>query len=225
VVLLLGDTTARSAPEPGQGYGDYGEVGSRGTTSEPAPSMNYQYGAPSQPEAPPAPQPQMHQMQQQQQQRPAAVTGHNRQSSGFDSGFVMGGSAPPIPQPAAQEQGSISSAARAHSSSGDYGFEDEEAYKIVEEMKKKAERAAEAARDAEAASRKLAPKLTPGLYGQLPMKRKRGVSVVERKRHYNAMPTGPLKMPRRSKRDSWQSRHRLTMQRHWLQKRGGRRIG
>jgi hypothetical protein len=88
--------------------------------------------------------------------RPPIVEGHNRQTSGFDSGFVMGGSAPPIPEPSVPDLSLMSSAARSHSSSGDYGFEDEEAFKIVEEMKRKAERAAEAARDAEAASSRLA---------------------------------------------------------------------
>jgi hypothetical protein len=84
--------------------------------------------------------------------RPVAVAGHNRQDSGFGSGYVMGGSAAPLPQ---EPEMGTSSAARTHSSSGDYGFEDEESFKIVEDLKKQAERAAEAARDAEAASSKL----------------------------------------------------------------------
>jgi hypothetical protein len=80
--------------------------------------------------------------------RPAVVATHNRQTSGFDSGFVMGGSAPPVEAP--------SSAARAHSSSGDYGYADEESFQMVEDLKRSAERAAETARDAEAAYRRLA---------------------------------------------------------------------
>ncbi|KAL3925525.1 MAG: hypothetical protein SGILL_000343 [Bacillariaceae sp.] len=144
--------------------------------SEPATDMYAQYSAPAPAqleapptpqryEAPPTPQRQMVPAQPQQQSqptptnlsRPPAVAGHNRQSSGFDSGFVMGGSAPPLPDPSsAPDQASMSSAARAHSSSGDYGFEDEEAFRIVEDMKKKAEGAAAAARDAEAASSRVA---------------------------------------------------------------------
>ncbi|KAG7364071.1 cytoskeletal-regulatory complex EF hand domain containing protein [Nitzschia inconspicua] len=131
--------------------------------SEPASNMYSNYTAPApQVEAPPTPQPVVQTIQHVQKptptnvNRPPAVMGHNRQSSGFDSGFVMGGSAPPISEPSVPERGNMSSAARSHSSSGDYGFEDEEAFKIVEEMKRKAERAAEAARDAEAAASRLA---------------------------------------------------------------------
>lgn len=133
------------------------------TSSEPATNMYSNYSAPApRPDGPPTPQPAVQLIQQQQLptptnvNRPAAVQVHNRQSSGFDSGFVMGGSAPPIPEPSVPEKANMSSAARSHSSSGDYGFEDEEAFKIVEEMKRKAERAAEAARDAEAAASRLA---------------------------------------------------------------------
>lgn len=151
------EKTSRGIPEP-----------------EPVQDMYAQYSAPApapQPEAPPTPQQQAPPTPQRQMQpvqarspqptptnlsRPPAVAGHNRQSSGFDSGFVMGGSAPPLPEPTRADNASMSSAARAHSSSGDYGFEDEEAFKIVEDMKKRAERAAETARDAEAAANRLA---------------------------------------------------------------------
>lgn len=86
--------------------------------------------------------------------RPAAVSRHTpRQSSaGFNSEFIMGGSAEPLPD--GGETG-ISPAARTKSSSADFGYEDEESYQNVEEMKRKAESAAEAARDAEAAHRRL----------------------------------------------------------------------
>jgi hypothetical protein len=158
------DMSSKSIPEPSYGVG-------MGSNEGPPPSsqleMKYRAPAPAPQvhnETPPTPQPYMQQQQQQHHQhptptnldRPNAMAGHNRQTSGFDSGFVMGGSAAPIPEPAGPDQASFSSAARAHSSSGDYGFEDEEAFKIVEEMKRKAERAAETARDAEAAARKLA---------------------------------------------------------------------
>jgi hypothetical protein len=174
----MGEAPAFAKTDPGpEGFSSESTGISRGIPEPESANDAYaQYRAPSpaaQPEAPPTPQQQatptpqrrMQPVQPQQHQqptptnlnRPPAVSGHNRQTSGFDSGFVMGGSAPPLPEPASRaEQGSMSSAARAHSSSGDYGFEDEEAFKIVEEMKRKADRAAEAARDAEAASSRLA---------------------------------------------------------------------
>jgi hypothetical protein len=85
--------------------------------------------------------------------RPGVVgTHHPRQLSGFDVGSLMGGSAEPLP---VGTDNGFSPAARATSSSADFGYEDEEMFKNVEELKKKAERAAEAARDAEVAHQKL----------------------------------------------------------------------
>lgn len=85
--------------------------------------------------------------------RPGVVGTHNpRQLSGFDVGSLMGGSAEPLP---VSTDNGFSPAARATSSSADFGYEDEEMFKNVEELKKKAERAAEAARDAEVAHQKL----------------------------------------------------------------------
>mmetsp|Transcript_27052 Transcript_27052/g.63303 ORF Transcript_27052/g.63303 Transcript_27052/m.63303 type:complete len:970 (-) Transcript_27052:126-3035(-) len=78
--------------------------------------------------------------------------GHTRQGSGFDTGFLMGGSASSIPQ---DDGDTFSQAAHSHASTGDYGYDDQ-VFEIVEEMKKKAKRADGAARDAEAASSKLA---------------------------------------------------------------------
>jgi hypothetical protein len=83
--------------------------------------------------------------------RPGAMGVHPRQiSHGFDVGSLMGGSADPLPT-----DNGFSPAARATSSSADFGYEDEEMFQRVEDMKKKAERAAEAARDAEVAHQKL----------------------------------------------------------------------
>lgn len=145
-------TVARSIPGP-VSYED----------SEPSTS-HFKYGGPpmsSQPtpfsnEAPQSMPPQQHTSPRLTPtfDRPAAVAGHNRQTSGFESGFVMGGSAPPSSS-AVPDQHELTSAARAHSSSGDYGYEDEESFQMVEDMKKRAERAVEAARDAEAAHRRL----------------------------------------------------------------------
>jgi len=86
--------------------------------------------------------------------RPGAMGIHQpRQSSlGFDVGSLMGGSADPLP---ASNDNGFSPAARATSRSADFGYEDEETYQNVEEMKKKAERAEEAARDAEVGHQKL----------------------------------------------------------------------
>jgi hypothetical protein len=148
------DTAPKSIPEPTSAYG--GDLG------------YYNYGAAQQPQAqsdaPPTPQhpPQYLQQPPQAQptpmnvQRPDVIQGHNRQTSGFDSGFVMGGSAAPLPETTSPDQASVKSAARTRSRSGDYGFDDEDAFNAVEEMKKTAERAAEAARDAQAAASRLA---------------------------------------------------------------------
>ncbi len=85
--------------------------------------------------------------------RPNAMGHQPRQSSlGFNPEYIMGGSAEPLADGA--ETG-ISPAARTKSSSADFGYEDEELFQNVEEMKKKAELAAEAARDAEATHHKL----------------------------------------------------------------------
>jgi hypothetical protein len=84
--------------------------------------------------------------------RPNVVGAHNRQSSGFDSDFAMGGSAAALP-PTSTE--AMSPAARTYSESSAYGYDDDEEFKDVEELKKKAEMARETAGDAEAGHRKL----------------------------------------------------------------------
>ncbi|OEU13204.1 hypothetical protein FRACYDRAFT_241535 [Fragilariopsis cylindrus CCMP1102] len=114
--------------------------------------------------------PQRQQMQQQQQQtrllrviRPNALGSHNRQLSGFNAEYLMGGAAPPTEPDATdteqhhhqQQQETLSVAARSQANSGDYGYDDQ-AFEIVDEMKKKARKADKAAGKAEAASRKLA---------------------------------------------------------------------
>lgn len=102
-----------------------------------------QYEQPSVYSRPPSTQP----------NRPNALGHQPRQTSaGFNPEFIMGGSAEPLPSGA---DTGISPAARSKSSSADFGYEDEELFQNVEEMKKKAELAAEAARDAEAAHQKL----------------------------------------------------------------------
>lgn len=88
-------------------------------------------------------------------ERPAMLSGHyKRESYGFNSDFVMGGSAQTLPEE--NDDSAMSPAARARSDGSAYGYDDEESYKRVEEMKKRAEAAAETARNAEAAHRKLA---------------------------------------------------------------------
>jgi len=82
--------------------------------------------------------------------RPALANMH--QSSGFDSGFLMGGQAEMISQDADADNFSV--AAHSIASTGGYGYDDE-TFEIVEGMKKKAKRADGAARDAERASSKL----------------------------------------------------------------------
>ena len=106
-------------------------------------------------QAPPTPQYQQPPVQPQpspQVVRPGAVGAQQpRQlSHGFDVGSLMGGSADMLPN-----DNGFSPAARATSSSADFGYEDEEMFQKVEELKKKAERAAEAARDAEVGHQKL----------------------------------------------------------------------
>ena len=90
--------------------------------------------------------------------RPAPIhqNEHYKRESvgGFNSDFVMGGSAEPLPDPA--NENVMSPASRSVSDGSAYGYEDQESYQIVEDMKKKAEAASETARDAEGAYRKLA---------------------------------------------------------------------
>jgi len=89
-------------------------------------------------------------------QRQAAAPGHVRNpSSGFGEGFLMGGSAEAIPQDTSRDNDNFSVAARSMASTGGYGYDDQ-AFEAVEGMKKKAKIADGAARDAEAAHRKLA---------------------------------------------------------------------
>ena len=114
-------------------------------------------GASPMPERSPVPQ----RSQQQQHltptniNRPGPMASHMRQSSGFDSGFLMGGQAEMISQDAGQDADNFSVAAHSIASTGGYGYDDQ-TFEIVEGMKKKAKRADGAARDAEAASSKLA---------------------------------------------------------------------
>lgn len=87
--------------------------------------------------------------------RPGAVGSqhHPRQSSlGFDVGSLMGGSAQPLPE---SGDSGFSPAARTKSSSADFGYEDEEMFQQVEELKRKAESAAQTARDAEATHQRM----------------------------------------------------------------------
>ena len=147
-----------SYPDPQQNYG------APPPASYPDPQQNY--GAPAAAAAynmGPA------QVQQQQQQlsptnvsRPNALGSHNRQLSGFNAEYLMGGAAPPTEPDATdteqhhhQQQETLSVAARSQANSGDYGYDDQ-AFEIVEEMKKKARQADKAAGKAEVASRKLA---------------------------------------------------------------------
>lgn len=88
-------------------------------------------------------------------QRQAAAPGHVRNSSGFDGGFLMGGSADPIPLDTSRENDNFSVAAHSMASTGGYGYDDQ-AFEVVEDMKKKAKSADGVARDAEVAHRKLA---------------------------------------------------------------------
>ena len=89
------------------------------------------------------------------QHRQTAAPGHVRNTSGFDDSFLMGGSAQALPQDASGDNDNVSHAARSIASNGDYGYDDQ-AFEIVENMKKKAKKADAAAREAEAAHRKLA---------------------------------------------------------------------
>lgn len=86
--------------------------------------------------------------------RPATLDAHHpRQSSlGFNPEFLMGGSAEALPE---VDANGISPAARTKSSSGDFGYDDEETFQNVENLKKQAESAAETAREAEAAHQRL----------------------------------------------------------------------
>ena len=88
-------------------------------------------------------------------QHQAAAPGHVRDPSDFGEGFLMGGSAEAIPQDTSRENDNFSVAARSMASTGGYGYDDQ-AFEAVEDMKKKAKSADGAARDAEAAHRKLA---------------------------------------------------------------------
>lgn len=85
-------------------------------------------------------------------ERPNSIGHQPRQSSlGFNPAFIMGGAAESL----ADADGAASPAARGYTNSSGYGYDDEESYKNVEELKKKAESASETARDAEAAHRSL----------------------------------------------------------------------
>ena len=64
----------------------------------------------------------------------------------------MGGSAEPLP---ASDESGFTPTARAASRSADFGYDDEDTFQEVEAMKRNAERAAETARDAEAAHSRL----------------------------------------------------------------------
>jgi hypothetical protein len=150
-----------SYPDPQQNYG------APPPASYPDPQQNY--GAPAAAAAAYNMGPAQVQQQQQHQlsptniDRPNALGSHNRQLSGFNAEYLMGGAAPPIEPDATdteqqhhqQQQEAFSVAARSHASSGDYGYDDQ-AFEIVDEMKKKARQADKAAREAEVASRKLA---------------------------------------------------------------------
>lgn len=129
---LFSNEYRQPAPQPTMNFG----IQQQQTSAPPTP--NYEH--PSVNSRPPSAQP----------VRPNAVGHQPRQASlGFNADFIMGGSAEPLPETG------MSPAARTKSSSADFGYEDEELFQAVEEMKKKAELAAEAARDAEAAHQKL----------------------------------------------------------------------
>jgi len=148
------------------GYGQPAPAPAPMPAPAPAPMPQQQYSAPPTPQqqysAPTTPQYQQPSVYSQPSSaqptpnmgRPVAMSKHtSRQSSlGFNPEFIMGGSAEPLPD---SDETGISPAARTKSSSADFGYEDEESYQNVEEMKKKAEAAAAAARDAEAAHRRL----------------------------------------------------------------------
>lgn len=134
----------------------------------PPPAMYSNYAAPAPPQAPqpapppmPSPMPERSHARQQQYLSPTnlnrpPVPGHFRQSSGFDSGFLMGGSPTVVyPDSGAPDADNVSQAAFSHASTGDYGYDDQ-AFEVVEGMKKRAKAADGVARDAEAASSKLA---------------------------------------------------------------------
>eukprot|EP00934_Nitzschia_sp_Nitz4_P000652 Nitzschia sp. Nitz4//scaffold88_size82704//79177//82405//NITZ4_005308-RA/size82704-augustus-gene-0.81-mRNA-1//1//CDS//3329559542//652//frame0 len=114
----------------------------------PPPQQQYQY---QQPPPPAAQVPSAHPTPS--AERPVAGKHRpNQPSMGFNSDFIMGGAADPLPQ---TSENGMARASRAASSGSDFGYDDEESFKKVEELKKKAESAAAAARDAEAAHSKL----------------------------------------------------------------------
>jgi hypothetical protein len=127
------------------------------------PPQQFQHPPPQQQHPPPQqqhPPPQQQQYQQptppqqaQSLERPAALGTHNRQTSGFASDFVMGGAAMPLSEEVGES--AVSPAARTYSDSSAYGYDDDDEYQNVEELKKKAESARETAGDAEAAHRNL----------------------------------------------------------------------
>ena len=160
VVQTVSSEDQEGADKPGQND-DSSDDGQELFSNEyrqpaPVPSMNVGLQQP-QSSAPPTPhyeQPSVHSRPPSAQPtRPNAMGHQPRQSSlGFNPEFIMGGSAEPLPGGA---DTGMSPAARTKSSSADFGYDDEELFQAVEEMKKKAELAAEAARDAEAAHQKL----------------------------------------------------------------------
>lgn len=122
----------------------------------PTPQYQQPPVAPGQTSAPPTPQyqqPPVSANPTPQLDRPNAMGFHNRQASaGFNSDFIMGGSAEPLP--ASSETG-FTPTSRAASKSADFGYDDEDTFQNVEDLKRQAERAAETARDAEAAHSRL----------------------------------------------------------------------
>jgi len=110
-----------------------------------APAPPQAGGYPAQPSMPP----QRHSPVPQHQ---PAVPGQNGNPSGFEDDFLMGGSAQAIPLESSRDNDNFSQAARSMASTGDYGYDDQ-AFEIVENMKKKAKKADGIARDAETAFR------------------------------------------------------------------------
>ena len=153
MVQTVSSDAGEAKEEQSKEYGQTAPVPSTAFSQAPPTPQRYQ--------APPTPQYQQQPLVQPisaqpspQVTRPGALGAQQpRQvSHGFDVGSLMGGSADMLP--GSNDEG-FSPAARATSSSADFGYEDEEMYQNVEELKKKAERAAEAARDAEVGHQKL----------------------------------------------------------------------
>ncbi len=157
----MGGYPAPAPMPPQQEMGGYpAPAPAAGVYGAPAPMPPVQEGYPAQAQMPPqqgygAPAPMPPPQQTPIQHRRAAAPGHVRNSSGFDGDFLMGGSAQALPQDTSRDGDDISRAAHSVASNGDYGYDDQ-AFEIVENMKKKAKKADSVARDAEAAHRKLA---------------------------------------------------------------------